>query len=452
MNYSASIFRDNDIRGVVNKDFNIDFLKDLGSSLFLYFKEKNINTPKVLIGHDSRLSSPVLAKKLSEELLGLGMSTCNIELAPSPLCYFLLHHYNVDSTVVVTASHNPIEHNGFKIMFHKKYNEFDPIQKIKSFISKNITERKNKAFGFSVDPLKPYLNSLKKEFSLPPCSFVVDAGNGASGPLAKKVFSELGFSPHFIFCEPDGNFPNHHPDPSTEHNLKHLSKRVLETKSSFGVAFDGDGDRLTLVNSEGKMLLGDEFGGLFLNSLINLSKRPIVGDVKCSDYFFKTIENLNGKALKAPSGNRKIRELLLKKQAQFAVDFSGHIFFNDREDRGYDDGLYAALRFIELVSKNKNFNWDKETFKRRLCGTGEVRRLMPQEKASKALDKAKSYLDEKKEAYDSLDGLRVSRKNSWFLFRQSKTESALTYRLEASTEAELQALEKEFSEVLGCKI
>ena len=449
MSFSPSIFRANDIRGVFKKDFDFDFLKNLSFGVSMLLKEKSVSVSKILVGYDSRLSSPVLAEKLVKELFLQGAFVWNVGLSPSPLCYFLLHHYNLDAALIVTASHNPAEDNGFKIMLHKKFKEFDPIKKIKNIVlQKHKTQNTKEGGFFEEDSLSPYVMSLKKEFSLPSCSFVVDAGNGALGPLAKKVFSEFNLTPHMLFFEPDGRFPHHHPDPSIEENLKSISKKILETKSSFGIAFDGDGDRLTLLNNKGHRLFGDEFGALFFEELLKKSKKPIVGDVKCSDWFFKNIQKLGGESFKTPSGHKVIREALLKKEVQFAVDFSGHIFFNDKKDRGFDDALYASLRFLELFSNNKNLNLNPERF----FGEGEVRCFMSQNKISNCLKKIEEHLQKNKESWESLDGLRVSRKGSWFLFRESKTQNALTYRLEAETNEELKTLKKELSLVLGFKL
>ena len=451
MNFSPLVFRDNDIRGIFGKDFNLDFCKELSYGLALLIKEKGIANPKILIGHDSRLNSPSLAKNLSEELEALNVSTCNTGLAPSPLCYFLLHHYKLTATVVVTASHNPVGYNGFKIVFHEEFKEFNPITKIKDFILKEkVPIETKKACSFHIDPVSPYLSFLKEEFCLKPCSFVVDTGNGALGPLAKRVFSELGLKPHFLFCEPDGRFPNRSPDSSSKKSLKPLLDKVLETKALFGFGFDGDGDRITLIDQSGRFIYGDELGFLFFNSLLKKSKRPFLGDIKCADWFFDSAKKLGGEIHKTPSGHHSIREIIVQKKAQLAVDFSGHIFFNDRKNRGFDDALYASLRLLELVSKNplSSLLPPQNPYQ-----TEEVRKVMKTDEIKNSLDKIKNHLEQKKEPYDSQDGFRVSRsKGSWFLFRASKTQNAFIYRLGAKTHEDLKNLQEEFSQVLGFKI
>ena len=451
MSFSSLIFRDNDIRGIFEKDFDLDFCKRLSYGLALLMKEKGVANPRVLIGHDSRLSSPSLAKNLSEELATLNISVCNIGLAPSPLCYFLLHHYKLTATLVVTASHNPVEYNGFKIVLHEEFKEFNPITKIKNFILKEkIPIKTKKASSFRIDSLSPYLSFLKEEFSLKPCSFVVDTGNGALGPLAKKVFSEFGFKPHFLFCEPDGRFPNRSSDSSSKETLRPLRDKVLETKALFGLGFDGDGDRVTLIDQSGRFVYGDEFGFLFFNSLLKKSKRPFLGDIKCADWFFDSAKELGGEAHRTPSGHHSIREAIVQKEAQLAVDFSGHIFFNDRKNRGFDDALYASLRLIELLNENSLSSLLPQ---QRPYQTEEVRKTMETHEIKISLDKIKNYLEQKGESYDSQDGFRVSRsKGTWFLFRGSKTQNAFIYRLGAKTHEDLKTLQEEFSQVLGFKI
>ena len=459
--FSPGIFRANDIRGRYNKDFALSFTKDLSFALCRLAKQKGITKAKFLIGRDARLSSPELSQALARHLKSQGAELAFIGLAPSPLCYFLLYHYDLTASIVVTASHNPPKDNGFKILFHKKHEIFEPIQELKHILLNRVFPSKKvfqqKGFQFELEKEEPYISSLKKEFSLNfPSPFVIDTGNGALGPLAKKVFSAFELKTEYLFNEPDGHFPHHHPDPTVEKNLSPLKTKVREKDFAFGFGFDGDGDRLVLVSKEGKTILGDEFGYLFLKSLKYTSQKLkkealILADVKCSDWFFNSAEKEGLKALMTESGHGLIRRQMEKTRALMALEFSGHVFFNDRKGRGFDDALYASLRFLEILS-SQNIRLASLLPKRPGVQTGEIRVSMSGQEVLKALSKIQSYLKQRGESFNGTDGLRISRKTSWALFRSSKTQEALSLRLEARNRKELKELKREFSRVMAFKI
>lgn len=457
--FSSHIFRANDIRGQYKKDFDLSFCKGLAYALCKLSKQKGIHQPKFLVGQDARLSSPEISRSLVQHLKEQGADISFIGLAPSPLCYFLLQHYNLTACIVVTASHNPSKDNGFKILFHKKYKLFKPIKELKNILSKTNAPYKKvfkkKGLVFKIKKEEPYIASLKKEFSkLKACSFAIDTGNGALGPLAKKTFSNLGLKPKYLFNSPDGRFPHHHPDPTVEKNLFHLKKTVREEGLEFGFGFDGDGDRLVLVDKKGRLILGDEFGSLFLRFLKKSKEEKvalILADVKCSDWFFSLVKNLGFKVLMTKSGHSLIREKMEKTKAKLAVEFSGHLFFNDKKNRGFDDALYASLRLLEILNK-KNTRLEELLPKINSVRTGEIRLAMPKADVLKKLSKIKTYLKKKEERFKTIDGVRLSREKSWALFRSSKTQEALTMRFEAPTKEKLGQLKAEFSKRIGLKI
>lgn len=396
--HSQKIFRANDIRGHYRQDFDLSFTKDLAFALCDLAKQKGITKPQFLIGRDARLSSPEISQALVKHLKSQGAGVTSIGIAPSPLCYFLLYYYNLTACIVITASHNPSEDNGFKILFHKKYEIFDPIQALKNiFLKKRISHKKifrQKGHEFKIKKEESYISSLKKEFSFKfHHPFVIDTGNGTLGPLAKKVFSTLGLKPEYLFYKPDGHFPNHHPDPTVEKNLFHLKAKIKKDSFSLGFAFDGDGDRLTVVSKEGKTVLGDELGYLFLKSLFKASKKQkrralILADVKCSDWFFDSAKKEGLKVLMTKSGHGLIRREMEKTGALLALEFSGHVFFNDRKERGFDDALYASLRLLELLSK-KNVSLMPLLPKISSVKTGEIRIGMPSQEVLEKLLKFK---------------------------------------------------------------
>ena len=458
--FSPGIFRANDIRGHYNKDFDLSFTEDLSFALCKLSKQNGITNPNFLIGQDARLSGPEISHAFIQHLKAQGAGLAFIGIAPSPLCYFLLHHYDLTACIVITASHNPPEDNGFKILFHKKYKIFMPVQELKNILFRKASSSqkifRQRGFQFKIKKEEPYISSLKKEFSLKyPLPFVVDTGNGALGPLAKKVFSALELKAKHLFSEPNGHFPNHHPDPTVEKNLIPLKKKVQEKGFAFGFGFDGDGDRLTVVSKEGKTILGDEFGYLFLKSLIHTRQKKgatlILADVKCSDWFFDSAKKEGLKVLMTKSGHGLIRRQMEKTGALLALEFSGHIFFNDRAERGFDDALYASLRLLEILSLQ---NTDIEFLLPKITGitTGEIRIRMPEKNVLMAISKIQSYLNQKEEAVNHTDGLRISRKTCWALFRSSKTQEALSMRFEASNKLELEKLKEEFSKVMDIPI
>ena len=475
--FAPGIFRANDIRGVWNKDFDLSFTKELAEALLKVTKKQNIKKTHFLVGYDARLSSPLIANKLLEDLKKEGAFVSSIGLSPSPLSYFLLQHYKLTACIVITASHNPPEYNGFKIVFNKKYKIADPIQLLKKTalqdqiivkkrkthlksapkkaFAKNLTkpfkllsEKKRK--NITLKTFKPYLESLKKEFSFKKTIFVVDTGHGALGPLAEKAFQSLGLKAKILFKKPDGHFPSHHPDPTLEKNLKELKKELKKGIYAFGLAFDGDGDRLVLVSPEGQTILGDELGFLLLKSLKKKSAL-ILADVKCSDWFFKEAKKESCRVQMIKSGHGLVRRELEKRKADLAIEFSGHIFFNDKASRGFDDALYASLRWIELYQKTGK-KIQELLPKINTAKTGEIRIKRKEEQIQKDLNKIKAYLKAKGEVFKSLDGVRLSRKNSWCLFRGSKTQSVLSMRFEAENKKALQELKKEFEKVLNFKI
>ena len=451
--FSNSIFRANDIRGVWQKDFDLSFTKDLAFALAQLAKQKRIKTTHFLIGYDARLSSPSLSKSLAQNLKNQGCQVSAIGLAPSPLCYFLTHHYSLTACVVVTASHNPSEFNGFKILFHKKHKLLKPIPLLKKIIQKYPAKKVYKQRGrfIPLDKKKPYIDSLKKELKLKPASLVVDTGNGALGPLAKKVFSSLGLKAKILFEKPDGRFPHHHPDPTVEKNLNFLKKEIKKGNFDFGFAFDGDGDRLVLVNSKAQSLLGDELAFLLLKCLPQRKKALVLADVKCSDWFFQIARKQGIQIKMTKSGHGLIRAEMEKTKALLALEFSGHIFFNDRKNRGFDDALYACLRWIEFFYSQKK-SLENLLPQTSSAKTGEIRLNMPEKEVKKKLLKIKAYLKTQKESWKSVDGIRLSRKDSWCLFRSSKTQPALTMRFEAPTQKQLETLKREFSKIMSCKI
>jgi len=268
--------------------------------------------------------------------------------------------------------------------------------------------------------------------------------------LAKKAYSALGLKVFYLFNKPDGRFPYHHPDPTLESNLFYLKKLIQEKNLDFGFGFDGDGDRLVLVKNKGKTLFGDELGFLFLKSLASQKKRTLIlADVKCSDWFFEAVKKQGFRVLMTKSGHGLMRSQMEKTKARLGVELSGHIFFNDRKNQSYDDALYASLRFLELLETQTLSSLLPQASH---VQTKEIRIEMSKKDILQKLSKLKSYLKRNNESFKSLDGLRLSRKKSWALFRASKTQESLSLRFGAKNKAQLLQIKKEFSKVIDLKI
>ena len=370
MIFSTHIFREYDIRGVFEKDFDLDFCETLAFSFTEFVKsELNIEKPKISLGRDVRLSSPKIKKAVISGFLKAGVEIIDLDTCTTPLSYFSLKLFSLDATCMITASHNPKEFNGFKFSLKNKSLYGEKLQILRKFVetcklkknyqnSEKKTESTKKHFLLKKkqELIESYIQDYKKEFDFQnnKLHFVVDCGSGTSGIVARKLFSSLGLlGGHFIFETPDGNFPYHHPDPSVEKNLSDLKKTVIEKKAKIGLAFDGDCDRLGVVDETGTMISMDRLLALYSQFVLKEHRgAQIVADLKCSDVLFEEIEKNGGSPVMWKTGHSLIKQKIKSLKAPFGGELSGHIFFNDRRE-GFDDALYAALRLLEILHKTK---------------------------------------------------------------------------------------------------
>ena len=359
MKISSVIFREYDIRGVYNEEFDLDFAEALGKAYITMVKEKTgQKEPIVTIGHDARLSSPHIVGKLTSGITQKGGKVLLLGLVTTPISYFTTFTVkDVVGSIMVTGSHNPPNYNGFKISIGNTTIHGHEIKELEKIISnENYCENSPGSYEeYNIFP--DYIARYREEFgTLKNIPVVVDCGNGSAGSIVRKMYEAVGLTPHFLFEEPDGNFPNHHPDPTVEKNLVDLARKVKEVGAVIGIGFDGDADRIGLVDHEGKMILGDEILAFCARSVLKENPgQKIVGDVKCSDRIFKDIEDQGGQAIMWKTGHSLIKDKVRKEKAPFGGELSGHIFFNDR-NYGYDDAPYAGLRVIEvLANEGKNF-------------------------------------------------------------------------------------------------
>ena len=365
---------------------------------------------------------------------------------------------SLDAAVIITASHNPKEYIGFKTVLNSNYKTVNSAVEINQIILENNKEQKSgsitniKAQTKVIDSASSYIEALKTEFNtLSFDSFVLDTSNGAGGPIAKKIFEAFDLNPHYINLEPDGAFPNHEPDPTKINNLKQLIQKVNETNSEFGIALDGDGDRIVIISADGKIIEADQYAYLFLPELAETQDlKHIIIDTKISSWFIKRAKSMGFKITTTKTGYYFLKEEMKAKGAVMAFERSTHIIFNDRKHRGQDDGLYNALRFIELIDK-KGLEYVKNRLNEvKHFSTRDFTLININKRKEKKilLNKLKKYLDSNKEDYLTIDGVRIDRGEAWAVFRFSNTEDTASITVQAPTEKEALDIVEEISRVL----
>lgn len=453
MKLNPVVFREYDIRGVVGKDFDFEFAENLGRAFVTLIGDTlGIKNPLVTLGFDARESSPTIIKSLARGITESGGSVLHLGLVTSPISYFSTFTVpDVCGGIMVTGSHNPPEYNGFKISIGKSTIFGEEIQKLKSIMSE---KRFLKGSGTQkeIDIFSPYLKRYKEEFGeIRPIPVVLDCGNGAAGCIARRLYESVGLKPKILFEEPDGRFPNHHPDPTVAENLVDLIAEVKRSKAKVGIGFDGDADRIGVVDESGEIILGDELMALI--SRFILAKKPgekIIGDVKCSDRVFEYIHKYGGKPIMWKTGHSLVKEKIKIEKAPFGGELSGHIFFADR-NYGYDDALYAGLRVVEILSQTG------KTIRQLLSdlppsfNTPEIRIDTTEEKKHAIVQKLKEVFQSAGSdvKVNLIDGIRVSFSDGWALARASNTQPVLVLRFEANSERGLKIIRDRFESIVN---
>lgn len=451
--FNPVIFREYDIRGVVEKDYDTQFAYDLGLAFCHYVQEKNPGKKLLLTtGMDARLTSPTLQQALAQGMSDGGAKVLNIGLVTTPVCYFSVFHLEADGGIMVTGSHNPPEYNGFKISLAKGTIFGAEIQKLREIIEKQIAKKVSGGTTEAIDIITPYVRRYAEEFKgLKNIPVVLDCGNGAAGSVLRKLYEACGLTPHILFEQPDGHFPNHHPDPTVEENIVELKKVLKEKKAALGIGFDGDADRIVIVDENGNTILGDEFMVLVSRDILKTNPgAKIIGDVKCSDRMYNDIEKNGGVPIMWKTGHSLIKNKIKEEMAPFGGELSGHIFFADR-NYGYDDSLYAGLRVIEILSKTGKTVSQLLADLPAAFNTPEIRIDTTEEKKVAIVETLIRHFTEKRKdlKLNLIDGLRVSYPNGWALARASNTQPVLVLRFEADSEAEMQAIQNEFESIVN---
>ena len=439
--YNNSIFREYDIRGKYQIDFDDKFAFLLGKAFARYINKSH---PIIAVGYDARASSPDLATSLISGFNSSGANVIHLGLVTTPMTYFAGYDIpNLDGAIMITGSHNPVEYNGFKVTANKKSVYGQEIQKLRTIIeslSANIFVKEGIAFNHDIST--EYIKQFENQFSgLQFPKVVFDCGNGVAGVVLRKICEKVGLDATILFEEPDGTFPNHHPDPSVHENLQDLIKEVKETGSDVGIAFDGDVDRIGVVDSNGDMIMGDELLILYARHLLPENPgRAVVGDVKCSNIVYEEIEKLGGKPVMWKTGHSLIKEKIKSEDALFGGELSGHMFFNDR-NHGYDDAIYAAFRLLEILSKTQKSIAELLFGIKKMVSTPEIRVDIPDDIKFKLVEYVKSaFQDSRVFKLNDIDGVRLSCLYGWALLRASNTQPAIVMRFEADTEENLDVI------------
>jgi phosphomannomutase/phosphoglucomutase len=366
--------------------------------------------------------------------------------------YFGVHHLAADGGIMITGSHNPGHENGFKIMKQTRSFFGEQIQALRRLVesgSFRASERRGNVSTIQIEDA--YVAALKRGVNIPPTTalrFAIDAGNGAAGPLGRRVFAELGLEPTALFCEMDGTFPNHHPDPTVPENLGDLVGWVKTNNANVGIAWDGDGDRLGVVDRSGEMIWGDRLLALFARKLLETEPgATVIGDVKCSGTLFDDVRAHGGRGIMWKTGHSLIKTKMKDEHAALAGEMSGHFFFADRYF-GYDDGIYAALRLVEILAKENRSVGELLADLPVPFSTPEIRLPCPDDLKFKVVEQVREHFKAIADV-DAIDGARVQYPdNSWGLVRASNTGAILVLRFEAPNRARLESLRQEFETVI----
>ena len=446
MKLRKEIFREYDIRGIVDKDLTAETVNLLGKAMGTYFR--NRNGREVALGEDCRLSSPLFAEALSKGLLATGCSVTHLGTIPTPLLYFTMHQKQMDAGVMITGSHNPPEYNGFKMMVGKDTLYGESIQEIFDIAESGRFIREEGGTTRRYEVIPEYHRWVVTHISLPrKLKVVVDAGNGTGGVVAVPIFRDLGCEVIPLYCEMDGNFPNHHPDPTMPEALEDLIAGVEETKADLGIAYDGDSDRIGIVNDKGDIIWGDTLMILFSRDI--LPQNPgaaVISEVKASKLLYDEIERLGGRPIMWKTGHSLIKKKIKEENALLAGEMSGHIFFADRFF-GFDDAIYASARVLEILSRTGKKLSSLLSDLPRTYNTPEIRIYASDEVKFKIVQGVKESLAARLPVID-IDGVRALYPHGWALVRASNTQGALVLRFEAESEEELHAIKKEVEQTI----
>lgn len=443
---NPKIFREYDIRGIADKDLTSPVVENIGRAIGTFVR-KNGGT-KISLGRDCRLSSSRLREAILAGVLSTGVDVVDIGLVPTPLSYYSVFELNLDGAVMITGSHNPGEHNGFKISVGRTTIHGEDIQKIRQMIEEKdfVT---GKGTLTSQEVIERYTNMVVKNVTHPlKLKVVVDSGNGMAGGVIGNLMRKLGCDVTELYSELDGSFPNHHPDPTVLENMRFLVKAVKETKADVGIGFDGDADRIGVVDPTGQQIYGDELLVLYSRDILAHHKgAKIISEVKASHRLFEDIASHGGIPILWKTGHSLIKAKMKEERALLAGEMSGHMFFNDRY-YGYDDAIYAAARLVEILAKEKKTPVQLLSDLPPSFTTPEIRVDCSDEIKFQVVKSARETFEKQGLKVNGIDGARVEYPDGWGLVRASNTQPVLVFRFEATSEKRLNEIRQSIEGVV----
>ena len=444
VNIKDSLFKEYDLRGIVDNEItpNVSYKIFLGYGSYVQLK----GYTRVVVGYDNRLSSKYLTDKLINGLLDSGINVINLGLVTTPMFYCAKYKLGLETGIMVTASHNPKEYNGYKVSFDNIGNAYgDKIRDLRDYIKKeDFLSGRGILTNYEIKD--EYLKLIKDSIDIKrKLKVVVDCGNGTASVIVKDVFNMFDLDIEYLYCDSDGNFPNHHPDPSKEENMKDLSKKVFELGSDLGIAFDGDADRVGFVDNLGNYYSADYYLAIMSTYMKNNLDR-LLFDVKCSKMLIDGCEENNIKPRIYKTGASYTNKEMKEKNYILGGEYSGHIFFRDKWP-GFDDGIYAGLRLIEMLS-NVDVKLSDMISKFNKYENEYVEYPIDIDKKDKIVNRVKYYAQDMDYKFIDIDGVRIEVDDGFALIRGSNTQPILTLRFEANTKDRLSEIKMEFMNLI----
>ena len=441
-NFKPEVLREYDIRGIVDKNLTNNTAYSIGRT-FGHTVCSEFANKKIAVGYDGRLSSPKLHNALCIGLAESGANVYSIGVCPTPMSYFANYHLSTDASVMVTGSHNPPEYNGFKMVLNKNSFYADNIQKLQSLINNNNLI-KSKGKIFDIDIKKDYVNRNLKNIVLNKnLKIAWDIGNGSMGCVIDQFIEKIDNAEHIVINkEVDGRFPNHHPDPTVPKNMEQLIDTVLSNKCDIGLAFDGDGDRLGVVDNKGKIVWPDQYMLLLSKEISKLYNNPkIIMDVKCSKVFFDEVKKYNCEPIMFRTGHSPIKEKMKEIKSPLSGEMSGHVCYSD-DFYGYDDAMYVGLRLLRVLSNEKLLLNQLIDQYPQTVSTPEIRIDVEETRKFEIMKEIKDRVKVPNGEIIDIDGIRIQNDIGWLLIRASNTQNQLTCRAEALNDQDLLKLMK----------
>ncbi len=431
---NSEMFREYDIRGIAGEDMTEDDVIQIGKGVGTFLLQHGCS--KLTVGRDCRITSELYSEKLIEGLLSTGCDVINIGVCTTPILYYSIKHLEQEGGVMVTASHNPPEYNGFKLCMNSDSVHGKDLQKVLGIINEKSFAG-GKGSVSSADVVPSYKKFIEKNITISkPLRVGVDAGNGTAGVIAVPVLKSFNCEVHDLYCDMDGTFPNHEADPTKLENMKDLIDMVKEKGLDIGIGYDGDGDRIGVIDEKGNIIFGDQLMIIFAREI--LSRKPgatFVSEVKCSKTMYDDIEKHGGKAIMWKTGHSLIKKKMKEVKAELAGEMSGHMFFADRYF-GFDDAVYASCRLLEILSSTGKKISDLLSDIPKTYSTPEIRVECPDNKKFAVVEKVTEYFRKQYDIID-IDGVRVLFDDGWGLVRASNTQPVLVLRFEAISEKRL---------------